>query len=196
MADQIYRINVNQLLDSQVVINTWHVRSDAPPTSSELAAWVTAFVTPHKAKASNALTFQNLDVRRVDVAGGSSSIYTPSGWPVAGTINTDCIPGVMSALLKGVSLDGVKPAHIRKFLAGVIETDTTAGKLNSTGLTNYGTIVSSWQAYIDAGTDPNVAAVHYTTGANPVVDQWNLIATISLSSILAVQRRRKIGVGR
>lgn len=196
MADQVWRLDVRSTLDAQEIINSYHVRSVSALTDTEVRTFVTGIVEKFLARQSTAVTFNDVNARRVDITGTAGRIVIPTGWPKTGAVTADCLPGVMGVLIKGTSIDGQKPGHIRKFLAGIAEAETTIGRIASGSVAGWNTAVSNAQAYLDAATVPIWVCVKYTAGADPVVDAFNNVYSLSLSTVLAVQRRRKIGVGR
>lgn len=198
---EIYRVNVVMSIHGQVAINSWHLRVPGPGiTGAELQDWVDGMITPQRTDAASSVSFNELDYRRVDIGGTSGALYVPTGWPILGADAGADLPSFSALLIKGVASGQPRPNKIRKFLPGILETDSTGSQYAASGTTKAGVIVTAWQTYIDAAADPLPVAASYKNPATGLIEdnvggRWNLITDISYSTNIAVMRSRKVGHG-
>jgi len=193
----LYRLDVHQELDSQLVINSWHVNCASPPTDAQLQTFITNTHERFLDRQSADLRANFVTARRVDITGTMSRTFVPAGWPKVGEgLTVDGLPGFCAVLLKGVSLDGQKPGRLRKFIAGVREDETDAGKLSGTAQTTWDAIAGAIEAWNNTEPDVPVVAVQYSIGPDPVAGPFNQIEFWSVSNNVAIMSRRKIGRGR
>jgi hypothetical protein len=161
-----------------------------------LQAFVTGMVEPVVLRTDNNLAYQKMEWRQVDIPGTLGVDFIPAGWPKNGANGTgDVCPSYVAVLLKGVSSDGVAPGRIRKFFAGVPENYTLTSYIDTPYYANWLTSLATMQAYIDSGPALRPVAVRYSLPPNPVVNAWNEIATLTISSVLAIMSSRKVGRG-
>jgi len=198
---EVYRVNVVMSLHGSVVMNTWHLRTpDAPNMPVELATWVTGMITPQRNDTAAALSYNYLEYRRVDISGTATSLFTPSGWPLAGADSGADLPSFAAILIKGIASGQPRPNRIRKFIPGILETDSSSSDLASTGITKADAIRDAWQAYVDGTPDLwPVAASYKNPGTGLIEDnvdgRWNEITDFTNSTVIAVMRSRKKGHG-
>jgi len=198
---EIYRANVIMSLHGSIVMNTWHLQvPDAPVMPTQLQAFVTGMITPQRTDTAASVLFEYIDYRRVDISGTAGAIYTPTGWPLAGADSGADLPSFAAVLMKGIASGQPRPNRIRKFLPGVLETDSSGSDLASTGITKADAIRDAWQAYIGTGPAAWPVAVSYkdpVTGVmlDNVGGRWNQITDITNSTVIAVMRSRKKGHG-
>lgn len=182
-------------LDAQNVMNIYHVNGPDAVSDANLQEFTDEVLTEQIARTSSAVTFNNLEIRRVDITGTLGRLYTPTGWPDNGALAGSYLPGPMGVLIKGISLDGIKPGRFRKFLPGVSEAHNDGGILNSSGITNWTNVLNAIQAYQDGAFAFKLVAVTYSGTPPSVGAAWNELNTFTMSSVLAVTRTRKIGTG-
>jgi hypothetical protein len=186
----------------QQVMNTWHISTaDAPTMPTVLQGWVDGMITAQRNDTAASVEFNHLEYRRVDISGTSFAIYTPTSWPLAGADSGADLPSFAAWLIKGVASGQPRPNRIRKFLPGIIETDSSGSVSAGTGDTKLAAIVAAWQSYVDG--DPVAAwplAVSYinpTTGQQEdnVDGRWNQITDFTSSNVIRGLKSRKLGVG-
>lgn len=198
---EVYRVNVMMSIHGQVAINSWHLRApNSPDMPTLLEAWVTGMITPQRNDAASSVSFNELDYRRVDIGGTSGALFVPTAWPILGADTGADLPSFAALLMKGVASGQPRPNKIRKFLPGILETDSTASAYAASGTTKATAIAAAWQTWIDAGNDLlPVAASYKNPGTGLIEDnvggRWNLITDVNFSPNIAVMRSRKVGHG-
>jgi hypothetical protein len=187
----------------QTCINSWHLRSpDAPDMPTLLQDFVDGVITPQRNDTASAVSFNELQYRRVDISGTSGAVFVPTGWPVLGADTGAELPSFAAVLIKGIASGQPRPSKIRKFLPGILETDSSGSGYAASGITKITAIVDAWQTYIDALPDLHpVAASYDTTPGVPggIVDnvggRWNEITDFSGTTNIARMSSRQVGRG-
>ena len=143
-----------------------------------------------------------LKYRRVDVNGTSSALKVPSAWPIAGADTGAELPSFAALLIKGIASGQPRPNKIRKFLPGILETDSSGSSYAASGTTKAAAIVTAWQTWIDAAPDLHPVSASYVSDPGPppvyeknVDSRWNLITDFAYSPQIAVMGSRKVGRG-
>lgn len=199
---EVWRVNVVMNMHGSTVLNTWHISTgDAPTMPTVLQGFVDGMITAQRNDTSASVEFNHLDYRRVDISGTSFAIYTPTSWPIAGADSGADLPSFAAWLIKGVAAGQSKPNRIRKFLPGILETDSQGSEAASTGDTKLAALVAAWQTYVDG--DPTAAwpvAVSYKDFATGIVHdnvggRWNQITDFTSSNVIRSIKSRRMGVG-
>jgi len=198
----VFRVGVHQLLEGQKVMNVYHLANSSATSISEsqLQAFVDGVLDVVVANVSNTQTFEFLEYRRVDISGAGSALYVPTGWPTVGSATGAALPSFCAFLISGVAAGQPKPRRFRKFIAGVLETDTSGSSFASSGDTRRVAIADAHQDYNDAVPTWQIAAVSYKDFSTGIVHdnvngRWNIVDNFSSSDHVAIMGTRKIGRG-
>jgi hypothetical protein len=134
--------------------------------------------------------------RQVDTAGLPSFTVGFTAGDLAGTNAADALPP-QNALLVSVKGNTTKPRNARTYYCGFVEDSQADGIWLSGVLTNSVTHCGSMAELNAAGTNAlERVSVTWNTGGTAVTDYNNITAgAIQASSVVATQRRRRIGVG-
>lgn len=200
---EVWRADVIMSIHGQRAINSWHLRSpDSPDMPTLLQDFVDGVITPQRTDTASSVTFEEIQYRRVDISGTSGAVYVPTGWPIAGADTGADLPSFCAVLIKGVASGQPRPSKIRKFLPGILETDSTASGYAASGITKITAIVTAWQTYIDGAPDLHPVSASYVSdpGPPPVIEdnvdgRWNEITDFSGSTNIARMSSRQVGRG-
>jgi len=142
-----------------------------------------------------AVTFQEIELRRVDLGDQPTSDFQPSGWPLAGTGTGSSLPVQVAAVLRWTA-----PTEFPRSGRTYLPTFTTSSLFSTGGLTGAATIVLDAVAglleeiEVTGQVDAQKVAVHY--GGDPLaVVASNVLFQRATSSQWGIQRRRRQGVG-
>jgi len=169
----------------------------APATIVEIADDIRAKYVSSTlaANLSASWAYVGVEVRRVDLADEPSISAAPTAGSLAGTSAGDPLPSQIACLVSGTALTPF-PRRVRTYIPGITEGSLTAGLFSSTFRTRAQDFVEALDNITLTGDLMDRVAVRYTdSGSGPAVTAFNSIATYSVTSVPATQRRRRIGVG-
>jgi len=198
----VFRIGVHQTLEGQKVMNVYHLAHSSQTAMSEtqLQEFVDGVLDVVVANVSNTQTFEFIEYRRVDISGAGSALYVPTAWPATGAASGAALPSFCAFLISGVAAGQPKPRRFRKFIAGVLETDTSGSSFAASGDTRRTALADAHQDYNDGASDWKIASVSYKDFATGIIhdnvgSRWNLVDNFSSSDHVAIMGTRKIGRG-
>ena len=198
----VFRVGVHCSLEGQKVMNVYHLAHSSQTSISEtqLQEFVDGVLDVVVANLSNTMTFEFLEYRRVDISGAGSALYVPTGWPTVGGASGAALPTFCAYLISGVAAGQPKPRRFRKFLAGILETDTTGSAFASSGDTRRAALADAHQDYNDGASDWKIASVSYKDFSTGIIHdnvggRWNIVDNFSSSDHVAIMGTRKIGRG-
>ena len=169
------------------------------PTTSQVQEAVDAISEAYRTNLQgdfpNDLSFDGLDVRRVDIGDQPTIPYTPTGGAWVGTSGVDPLPSQVSAVVSFRGLTAF-PRNARTFMFPFPEgvNDSTGKVLPAlvTALEDWGDDMLSLS--ITGDVDADKQAVRF--GGDPrVVTDANDVTSVTVSNVWGTQRRRRLGVG-
>lgn len=197
----IYLITHKYRLLNQEIRNTFYYTTTVGEPSAgefqDMADEIRAdFVSELQASVSAALTLYGMDYRRVDIAGLLTFSLTFTAGDVVGGSANDPLPTQVAMVVsnKGTT---TKPNRARTYLAGFIETSTTAGLFNTSYLGAATDFIDLQSNLNGGGTNPlSRVAAQWNTSHTQVIASNDLSGAASVASAVpGTQRRRRIGVG-
>lgn len=185
----VYALNHYQEFAGQKIMNVWWIEGTALDLQSVVDSWVSIVFPAVRAIQVNGVSNTRIGVRQEGIAAPEQN-FTPTGWPLAGTVVDAGLPPHDAGLLTLYASGGAYPLSSRKYFAGVPETSHSNGIVDGTyvGLLQaVGTAVLDFNT-TNAGTAA-IVAYRKTDGAT------NDITRYVVRNQVALQGHRRMGRG-
>lgn len=197
----IYRVNVNQELLGQSIMNVFYYQTTDTLDSSQLqevaddirTAWAT-FDASAGLAADWMLT--GATFRQVDVPNLPEVTVTPLAGPLVGSAASQPMATQVALLVRGQA-NSPFPRRVRTYLAGLTEGALDDGIWNTTAAQAASQLIALDMDEIVAGNDQleRVSVRLGDEGSGEQVVAFNRVTFYDVTQVPATQRRRRIGVG-
>lgn len=197
----IYRVNVNQELLGQSIMNVFYYETTGTLDSSQLqeatddirTAWA-AFDTA--AGLAQDWTLTGATFRQVDVPNLPEITVAPTAGPLVGSADSQPMATQVALLVRGQA-NSPFPRRVRTYLAGLTEGALAAGIWNTTAANAGLALVGGAMDEIIVVDDQleRVSVRLGDEGQGEQVVAFNRVTFYDVTQVPATQRRRRIGVG-